>query len=94
MFQIFPTNINYTGKLFALRFGSVVNNVFVAQANTSSGNPKWGVVVETVTHGASAPTLTEYQALVTAGTEVLIDEKIGPWKFNLYRRERYYITLE
>lgn len=94
LFQLFPNRISYNGILFKFSPGTVINDAIVIDPNTSSSNPKWGVLQEKFEHPASNPSRTEYLALVSNSTEVLIDEKIGPWKFNLFRRERYYIVLE
>lgn len=92
LYNILPNNIAFRGVLFSLNTGPVLNNAFTLNANTSSSNPDWGVGVETLNQGASVPTATQY--ISDIGEEKLVDEQVRPWRFNLWRRVRTYLTLE
>ncbi len=85
LFQLFPADWSYDGFTFDVHENNLITD---AWDFSNIG----GESVETWTSPASDPTYTEYTALI--GTEVLINERVTPWRFNLWRRMRIYIELE
>lgn len=83
VFQFYPTDIDYRGITLQVGIGSVIADAW--SFFTTGG------VTEEYTSPESSPTYTEYLALI--GTEVLINERLEPWRFGLKRRSRIYVTL-
>lgn len=89
LFQLFPVDWSYDGFTFSVH----ENNLITNQWDFSNIG---GESIEVWTGPASDPTyddgVSSYYSLI--GSEVLINERVTPWRFNLWRRMRIYITLE
>jgi hypothetical protein len=86
LFEMRPINWKYNGFSFSINEPGIITDEWDFFSIGGASFEAW-------TGRESTPTnYTEYAALI--GEEVLINERITPWRFNLWRRERFYIVLE